>query len=102
MIPVAPITATRIIRHYKGGHDADLSEQSGKIVVEAFAGHQTVPERYHDCKRKPDGPIRRRIIEKLPAVDALIPRLGDHERAVLRPVAVLALHFEIERAHQNR
>jgi hypothetical protein len=31
-------------------------------------------------------------------VDALIPRLGDHERAVFRPVAVLALHFEIERA----
>src|SRR6202044_4075711 len=51
-----------------------------------------------NCKRKPDGPISRRIIEKLPAVDALIPRLGDHERAVFRPVAVLALHFEIERA----
>jgi hypothetical protein len=76
--------------------DANLSEQGGKIVVETLAGHQAVAERYDDRERQVDGPARRRAIEKPATVDPLIPRLGDHEGALFRPVAPLAPYLEIE------
>ena len=81
-IPVAPITATCIIPT-EGGQHADLSQQTGKIMVETLASHQTVTERYHDRKRKPYPAPRRLIVEKSAVMDALIPGLGDHESAVL-------------------
>src|SRR5215471_19704201 len=76
----------------KSGQDTDLSKQRGEIVVKALAGHQPVPERYYDRERKANGSAGRRVIEEPAAVDALIPGLGDHKSAVLRPVASFAFY----------
>jgi hypothetical protein len=92
-LPALSCTITR-----QGG---DLPEQSGQVVVEAFPGHETIPERDDDGERKLDTPAGWRVIEKPTMGDAVIPGLGDHEGAILRPVAAFALYFEIERIPQG-
>jgi hypothetical protein len=74
----------------------DLPEQGRKIVVEALAGHEAIPERYDNGERKPDGAASRLAIEKPATVDTLISGLGDHESPILRPMAPFALYLEIE------
>jgi TPR repeat protein len=96
---IRPVSAVVEAGERRDRVGADLAEQRGEVIVEAFGKHQPVLEGQHDDEGLDERPAGRLDPEEAADVPTVPGRLG-HVAAVLQPAAALAraaLHRDVER-----